>query len=443
MLRTTLAPGSRVWPAAATLFALTALALGSSAAQAAPPLAWSTSLPEDLTIKLVTFGPGDNIVNYFGHNGMIVQDNATGEAGLYNFGMFHFGVDMLPNYMKGRLTFWVAETPVRETFARYMEMNRSVRVLELNLPPAQRKQVALTLARSVLPKNRNYLYHHYFNNCSTRLRDIIDSAVGGQFKTALSAPAHFSFRQNTRRYAQQDPVVDFALIFWMNDEMEQPIKQWDELFLPEELEREVAHLQYRDAQGNRVPLVAAKYDVFEASRPATAAAPNRGWPWTLALGVAIGLLACVTAGWLSRTGSALARRLLGAQHAVFGLTFGMLGLLGFLMWTLTEHTVTYRNENQLLANPLTLLLLPLGVGIAFGSKRALVWTRLVFYALAAMSLALPLLKLLPSFNQDTLLPLTLLLPANVGGALAHWLLSQAPAASSDALPARQGAASRA
>jgi hypothetical protein len=425
------------------LFALLGPVSALPAAAQPEPLAWTDSRPQDLVIKLATFGPGDDIVNYFGHNAMIVQDTATGEARLYNFGMFHFGMDMLPNYMKGRLTFWVAQTPVRATFAHYMEMNRSVHVQELTLSPEQRKLVADELANNVLPQNRSYLYHHYFNNCSTRLRDLIDRAIGGQFKRALSAPARMSHRQHTRRYAQKDPITDFALVFWMNDQMEAPIKQWDELFLPEELEQQVAHAQYMDAHGARVPLVAASYSVFEAKRPPTPATPNRAWPWTLAIGLGFGLGAWLTAQWLLRSRSSLARRLLGAQHAVFGLLFGVPGLLGFLMWTLTEHTVTYRNENQLLANPLTLLLFPLGIGIALGSQRALRWTRAVFYALGAMSLALLALKWLPSFDQDTLLPLTLLLPANLGAALAHRALSQADATATLPVGARDGAASRA
>jgi hypothetical protein len=98
------------------------------------------------------------------------------------------------------------------------------------------------------------------------------------------------------------------------------------------------------------------------------------------------------------------------------------------MWTLTLHTVTYRNENQLLANPLTFLALPLGIAIAFGSGRALRFARQIFYVLAATSIALVLLKALPAFNQDTLLPMTLLLPINLGYALAHRALLAKPAA---------------
>jgi hypothetical protein len=422
--------------------------LGSSVSRAQPEdpnevSPWAHSRPEDLTIKLVTFGPGDDIFNYFGHNAMIVQDRATSMARLYNFGMFHFGTEMLPSYMKGKLTFWVAETPVRPTFAHYVDANRSIRVQELNLLPAQRKVLADELALKVLPENRFYAYDHFFDNCSTRLRDLIDRATGGQFKQALERPGRLTHRQHVRRYAQRDPITDFALIFWMNDKMERPLKPWDETFLPEELEQQVARFHYRNAQGETVPLVAASYSVFEAVRPATPALPNRGWPWALAIGIGIGLLAWLTAQWWLRTQSPWARRLLGLQHAAYGATFGLVGLLGFLMWVFTEHTVTYRNENQLLANPITFALLPLGIALCFGSQRALRWTRLCFYVLGASAVALLVLKLLPSFDQDTSLPMALLLPANLGCALAHRALAHRVPTAAVSIRAQSSVGSRA
>jgi len=296
---------------------------------------WAASRGEDLVIKLVTFGPGDQVFNYFGHNALIVEDKSQHVALLYNFGMFHFGVDMLPNYLKGKLTFWVGDAPVRRTFAHYRAANRSIRVQELNLLPERRKEIASKLANAVLPQNRDYLYDHFFNNCSTRLRDLIDEAIDGQFMRALGHPARMSYRQHIRRYAQRDPVTDFALVFWMNNFMERPIKQSDELFLPEELEHQVARMHYRNQAGQSQPLVATSYTVFEADRPAAPAWPNRGYPVGVLVGLGIGLFAFALALWASASGSAWPLRLLGVQHAIFGLVLGVPGLLAALMWAFT------------------------------------------------------------------------------------------------------------
>ena len=128
---------------------------------------------EDLNIKLVTFGPGDSIHQYFGHNAMVVEDTRSGgRARLYNFGRFSFGGDMLAKYMRGRLDFWVGVSSVRPVFRAYEAHNRSVRVQILNLSPDKRLLLADRLEVNALPENRNYRYHHYNDNCSTRLRDL-------------------------------------------------------------------------------------------------------------------------------------------------------------------------------------------------------------------------------------------------------------------------------
>jgi hypothetical protein len=243
--------------------------------------------------------------------------------------------------------------------------------------------------------------------------------VGGQFKEALAHTARMTYRQHIRRYDQKDPITDFGLVFWMNDFMERHIKQWDELFLPEELEHQAARLHYRNDRGQSVALVETSYVVFESTRPAAPEWPNHGYYGGSIVGLAIALLVYLTARWAAGSRSKAPLRLLGLWHALFGLVLGLPGLLGALMWAFTEHTVTYRNENLLLSNPLTFALFYVGIAMIFGSRRAASWARVISYTLLASSLLLVVLKLLPSFDQDVSLPMSVLLPANLGFALAH------------------------
>ena len=72
----------------------------------------------------------------------------------------------------GRLEFWVADSAGRlDLRASTGREDRDVRFQELNLTTAQRTEMARLLATNVLPENRDYLYHHYNDNCVTRLRD--------------------------------------------------------------------------------------------------------------------------------------------------------------------------------------------------------------------------------------------------------------------------------
>lgn len=75
------------------------------------------SLPsgEQLTIGVVTFGRGDEVHQYFGHNAFVVHVAGLPDAAVFNYGMFKFGPDMIPNFLHGRLEFWVGTTALEPT----------------------------------------------------------------------------------------------------------------------------------------------------------------------------------------------------------------------------------------------------------------------------------------------------------------------------------------
>ncbi|HEX2676240.1 MAG TPA: DUF4105 domain-containing protein, partial [Polyangiales bacterium] len=283
---------------------------------------WAESADDDLEVALVTFGPGDDVHQYFGHNALLVQDPHRHMGTLYNFGMFGFGPDMLPRYLKGQLLFWTAATPIQATFANYAEDNRSIRIQELDLSPARRRHLADRLEWYVQPEHSHYRYHHYFNNCSTKLRDLINEALGGQLLKTYSGRGLFTFRGDTRRYTEHDPVIYFLLMLWMNDSMEKPIRRYDEAFLPGELEKQVDAMTYVDEHGQKQPLVRTRYAVFEAKRAPIPEQPSTAWPGLLAVGVAFGGIALALSRWL-RSGSRVARALLGLHHMVLGLAIGV------------------------------------------------------------------------------------------------------------------------
>lgn len=394
----------------------------SSAQRGRAPWGTGQSQPEDIEVSLVTFSPGPSVESWFGHTALVVEDKRLGQRRLYNYGMFNFGPDMLPKFAMGRLEFWVADTSaVTGTYRFYAEENRDVRVQTLNLTPAQNAELAKALDENVLPQNRTYLYHHYLDNCATRPRDIIDRAVGGQLLAQSKAPARMTLREHTRRHSAVAAPMSLLLDFLMNDEIDQPIARWDEAFLPAELESMLAQATVTTPDGKTAPLVANQSVWFKSTRAPTPSTPPAYGPWLLLIGALIGGAAVGLAVWYRRSGTRLARVLLGLHHMMVGLVFGLPGTVLLLMWLITEHTVTHRNENLLLANPLTLLALPLGFMLMLGSSRAARGLQWVWTALAATGVLALLIKVLPIFDQDNWRLLALLLPISLGTAFASVL----------------------
>ena len=196
--------------------------------------------------------------------------------------------------------------------------------------------------------------------------------------------------------------------------------------MPDELERMVDEASYTDEQGKRVPLVRSSYTVYDAHRAPIPAMPSPAWPGLLGVGVLVGGIAFALSRWVGR-GSRIARALLGLHHMLLGVVIGVPGTVLFL-FLFTAWDVTHHNENLLIANPLALLMFPLGCWMAFGSRRAQRWAGALWLVIGASTLLLLLLKALPAFDQDNHLPLALLAPINLGCALAHFGLLKRPRA---------------
>lgn len=385
-----------------------------------PPWATGASQADDLRISLLTFGPGDDIPAWFGHSALVVEDRERHHARVYNYGMFDFGSDMLVKFATGRLVFWVGQASLRATLRHYERANRSIRLQVLNLPPAQRMEVAEFLAWNVRPENRDYLYDHYFDNCATRIRDVIDDAVDGQLAAATAARDPLTLREHTRRHAQHSPYIDFVMMLWMNDSIDEPIRRWDAMFLPERVAREIAQLSYTDAQGRTRELVQNSRTLFAADRPPVPETPNAGWLRTLLAGTVLAAGGLLLATAWRRSRRRAWRVAFGLYNAAVGGVVGLPGLLLVTFW-FTDHTITHFNENALMANPLTFLALPFGGALAFGAQRVAGWLRWSWWALAIGTALAVLLQIVPGFNQANAMVIAGLWPLNWGMAVAWWL----------------------
>lgn len=387
--------------------------LFAATASAEPPWAeGGESRPEDLKVYLLTFGHGDDIPSWFGHTALMVRDDRLKSQRVYNYGMFSFGPDMLPKFLMGRLEFWVGEANVARTLSLYRGLNRDIRMSELNLSPDRRAKMAAFLAWNVRPENRDYLYHHYDDNCATRIRDAIDDAVDGQFKEQTSDPARFTLRGHTRRHTQRNPYIDVLLYTWMNDEIDKPILEWDEMFLPDELFDQVDKATYVNDEGEEVPLIKETKVLYEAEREPVPDEPATFWPYTLLFGLLLGGFGLWSARRYETTGARKWRVSLGLQHLVVGLLFGIPGLV-LVLFHVTDHVITYLNENMLLLSPLTFMALVLFAPIMRGRRWAMNVMRICWYVMAATSLLMLLLKLLPVFDQQNWITIAMMVPFNL------------------------------
>ncbi len=349
---------------------------------------WMTgrSNPEDLQIQLVTIEPGDELYTWWGHSALIVTDLRLGETRFYNYGLFSFQKEnFFTNFAMGRLWFEVDAMPTKPALEAYARRNRSITIQTLNIPPDMRQQIARFVEVNILPENRNYLYDHYYDNCATRIRDILDTASSGALYRHADVRAGTTFRRITRRFSGRYFFADTLLMFLMGRSIDEPITVWETMFLPTELRDTIDDLTIQTADGEREPFVLEQVELYRATgrEPIPKAAP-RGTPRAFAFGGGLSLIILLLSVLL-RHRPAAGRTYFGVLSAFAGLLIGLPGMTLALMSLFTNHTVTYWNENLVSANPLTFLALPLGIFTAAGFNRVGRFTAWLWVFLAGLT----------------------------------------------------------
>jgi hypothetical protein len=371
-----------------------------------------------LTLKIAVMGPGDELYFWWGHIALVIEDAVSGQNRFYDYGIFDFQRDnFFVNFAFGRLIYYCAVTAAEDNYHIYRAANRDITLYTLDLPATVKEEVRLFAERNVLPENRDYYYHHFNDNCATRIRDIIDMAVGGAFKEAFGeAPGRYTLRQHVRRHTWFNPFCDWLLNFLMGQVIDRPIAVWDEMFLPSEIGRRIEDFSYVDSAGTVRKLVTGVEILNRAvNRPAVLEVPRKQWPRELVFSAGLSLILLLFMGLRKRAGTARPGQVLtGLSQSCLGFFFGFTGLVLFFMSFFTNHDYTYQNSNLLYVNPLLLAAVPLGfISLSKKPRRRFVseqllkslWTYVFLGGILSM-----VIKLFPGFYQQNQVGQALLLP---------------------------------
>jgi hypothetical protein len=397
------------------LFISCTVLLRSARAEDAPPLGASLASRAP-TISVLTFGPGDETFSKFGHDAIWVRDprQPPGKRDLvFNYGTFRFDSPwLIMDFLKGKLSYWLSVGSLERTLAAYRAANRSVSVQELALSPEQALAMTAFLHKNARPEEAYYRYDYYRDNCATRIRDVLDRHLDGKLAAASRGPANFTYREHTRRLTVDSPFLFFGLDLAMGPLIDRPITEWEQMFLPAHVAAKLANVT--DAQG--VPVVRESRTLFQAQRePIPDQALGFRWGW-LAIGAALGTVLYA----LSRGRRRWCEVTLAALLGGLGGLVGVLGAMLLTLWLLTDHDVTYWNQNVLLC-PIWALALPvLAIDFARATpRRSGLMMRLVGAAGLAAIVAL-LLRLLVPGNQSTDPALSVFFPLWLGAAAGVW-----------------------
>jgi len=301
-------------------------------------------------VSLITIGPSAEIYSSFGHSAIWISDPATGLDRNYNYGTFYFKTgNFYLKFLRGTLPYQIAVYPLSLEFPYWQADNRRVTEQVLNLSATQRQKLFQLLETNYLPENRQYSYKFFYDNCSTRLRDMLQAACGDSLQYAnkpIDGTAK-SYRDWMNDYLGGKIWAQFGMNAAIGAPADQMASPQQEMYVPNNL---MKHFDKALLGGK--PLVKQTTVIFEPTPPEEVPFWVKllqvlGSPNMIGFGILCAIL------WIQLKKPAL----LNASFRFDKIFFGFVGFWGcfvLLLWVGTDHGVTAWNQNLLWLMPLHL-----------------------------------------------------------------------------------------
>ncbi|MDP4827083.1 MAG: DUF4105 domain-containing protein [Flavobacteriales bacterium] len=301
-------------------------------------------LTNDAYISILTCEPGEELYSVFGHNAIRIYEPGQFDI-VYNYGTFEFSDDFYMQFAQGKLNYKLSRSGFPDFNYEYLMTNRAVDEQILALDSLDKQRLFDLLEENYLPENRYYLYDFFYDNCATRIRDMLEEALGDRLQWHSKFPENeITFRDMIQRYLGNMHWGDFGIDLALGMPCDKLMTAEQNMFLPDEVMFE-ADLATLDGH----PLVLEKNELLLSQDDLKM---PKGTNWPLIMSVIVAFIALLDL-LLFKLGKV--KTLFIPRTILF--IFGLLGVAVFLLWFATDHVTTKNNLNLIWASPLYLFFL--------------------------------------------------------------------------------------
>jgi len=342
-------------------------------------------------VYLLTCAPGNATYSIYGHTALRIKVRGTSVDRVYNWGIFDFST---PNFAfrfaKGRLDYMLGSYGYDVFINEYLLEGRAVWSQTLNLTAAEKENLFALINENLKPENVRYRYDFFFDNCATRIRDILVASASETIIFPVKEKQK-SFRQLIDPNQKVLPWIDFGADMLLGLQADKKASPADEMFLPAYLMDNLS-ASVIVHEGNREHIVGLPVTVVDL--PAVAAGAR---PWMPLLVFSLILLLVILVSFIP------GRPLMGRiTDIILFIIFSVLALLLIFTNFFSEHDALHYNLLILGINPLIPVL---SVCILAGKKA--VW--LARTALIISLLWIPVSLIAGQGINPALIPLVLII----------------------------------
>ncbi|NBO58649.1 MAG: DUF4105 domain-containing protein [Chitinophagia bacterium] len=299
-----------------------------------------------IRISLLTCTPGAELYSVFGHSALRVVDSAAGTDIVYNYGTFDFNdPDFYTKFVRGKLMYFVSQVSYPDFIFEYQYFKRGVVEQVLHLSPIKKKKIQSFLFENIREENRYYKYDFLYDNCTTRLRDIIfQKEENSIVEVPMIVESGQTFRDHLHYYLNRAEMkwtaLGIDLLLGIGADM--PMDNMESMFLPDFLMKGIS-----SARVDNVKLESDKIIQVKDLQSIPLQSSFFVTPLFI-ISLLSFLLLIPSFGFIKNTTLGLL-----ADRILF-ISTGLLGIFLLFMWLGTDHESFSKNINLIWAFPLNI-----------------------------------------------------------------------------------------
>ncbi len=347
-----------------------------------------------LQVSLLTATPGEELYSTFGHSALRIRDTVTNQDIVYNYGTFNFDEpNFYMKFVRGKLSFYLSTDTYDNFIAEYQQENRGVTEQFLNLTCEQKRNIIMLLEANMMGQNRTYKYDFTFDNCTTRLRDLVEKATDSTVHFGNVLNKKETFRDLIYVYLNYNDKQwsKLGIDILLGSKMDVTATPYQVMFLPDYL---METFDSSSVAGK--PLVSEKQTLVRQVY-GQQTKDNLTHPFF------IFICLFVIIAFLSFSKNKSVQKILASFDGFLFFITGLLGILILFMWFGTDHIMCRDNYNLLWAWPTNIV-----AAFYIHSNKSWAKKYFIFYALFTL-LVIIFWRLVPQHLNIALIPVIAIL----------------------------------
>jgi hypothetical protein len=348
---------------------------------------------DSIEVFFLTVDPGTEIYSIYGHSAIRISIPEKEINLVYNWGIFDFAT---PNFAwkfsKGRLDYMIGAYSYDRFLQEYMFEERSVFSQKINLDEQEKTTLFSLINENMLPENIYYRYDFFYDNCATRIRDLLEKSFGNNLiypeKDIENPP---TFREKLSDAQKPLPWLNLGINLLIGLPGDKQTSFRERMFLPGDLMKNLSLANVK-RNGSTEPILKDSETVlfFELKTVNNSFFASPLFVFCMSLIIIILLTVFNKKGYLRMI-----------DFFIFSI-FSILSVLMIFFTFFTDHLAMKMNMNVIWINPLLIMCFI----CLFKKESGKLWFKMLFFISLIFLLSIPFI---PQYIDRSFIPLIILI----------------------------------